>query len=190
MTAKRLQYMARSLLPSLRADTPHAVLITFSVSVHTRSVSRGSGSKDEKREDSLNSSDIVQLESAQAADFFSNWLWFWQIHDRSEEEQVELLTADSKHDTWGVVLTSAVAGRHTTEPPHHQKEEIDPYRTLWHLGCELRAASSQAEAGSDRLGKNRGEQRGADRQGGGKPHGLEEEMHDGLHSAHIRGVCW
>lgn len=74
MTAKRLQYMARSLLPSLRADTPHAVLMTFSVSVHTRSVSWESGSKDEKREDSLNSSDIVQLESAQAADFFSNWL--------------------------------------------------------------------------------------------------------------------
>lgn len=166
--------MARSLLPSLRGDTPHAVLMTFSVSAHAWSVSRESGSTDEKREDSLNSSEIVQLESAQDADFFSNWLWFWQIHDRSEAEQVELLTADSKHDTWGVVLTSAVAGRHTIEPPHHQKEEIDPYRTFGQLGCELGAASSQADAGSDRLGKNRGEQRGADRQEGGKPHGLEE----------------
>lgn len=51
------------------------------------------------REDSLSSSVIVQLERAQDADFFSNAVWFWQIHDRSEEEQVELLTADSKHDT-------------------------------------------------------------------------------------------
>lgn len=77
-------------------------------------------------------------------------------------------------------------GRRRMAPPHHQKEEIDPYRTLGQLGSELRAASSQAVASSDRLGKNRGEQRGADRQGGGKPHGLEEEMHDWLHSAHIR----
>lgn len=99
MRAKRLQYMARSLLPSLRAVSPHAVLMTFSVSAHARSVSRESRSRVEEREDSLSSSDIVQLEMAQAADFFSNWLWFWQIHDRSEEEQVELLTADSKHDT-------------------------------------------------------------------------------------------
>lgn len=99
MTVKRLQYMARSLLPSLRAVTPHAVLMTFSVSAHVWSVSRRSGCKVEKREDSPSSSDIVQLEMAQDADFFSNWLWYWQIHDRSEEEQVELLTADSKHDT-------------------------------------------------------------------------------------------
>lgn len=77
-------------------------------------------------------------------------------------------------------------GRRRLASPHHQKEEIDPYRTLGQLGGELGAASSQAVAGSDRLGKNRGEQRGADRQGGGKPHGLEEETHDWLHSAHIR----
>lgn len=48
---------------------------------------------------SLSSSDMVQLERAQDADFFNNWLWFWQMHGRSEDEQVELLTADSKHDT-------------------------------------------------------------------------------------------
>lgn len=175
MTAKRLQYMARSLLPSLRTGSPHAVLMTFSVSAHAWSVSWEPRSKVEGHQDSLSSSDIVQLERAQAADFFSNWLWFWQIHDRSEAEQVELLTADSKHDTYGVVLKSAVAREtHHIAPPHHQKEEIDPYRTLGQLGSELGAASSQAGAGSERLGKNRGEQRGADRQGGGKPHGLEE----------------
>jgi hypothetical protein len=51
---------------------------------------------------------------------------------------------------------------------------MDPYRTLGQLGCELGAASSQACVGCERLGKNRREQRGADRQEGGKPHGLEE----------------
>lgn len=102
MTAKRLQYMALSLLPSLRTGSPHAVLMTFSVSGHARSVWSDWGSGTERRrggQDSLSSSDIVQLERAQDADFFNNWLWFWQMHDRSEEEQVELLTADSKHDT-------------------------------------------------------------------------------------------
>lgn len=99
MTVKRLQYMARSLLPSLRVGSPQAVLMTFSVSAQAWSVSRESIARVDERGDSLSSSDIVQLERAQAADFFNNWLWFWQIHDRSEEEQVELLTADSKHDT-------------------------------------------------------------------------------------------
>lgn len=77
----------------------------------------------------------------------------------------------------GRAVLASVGGQRTTpyrRSPHHQKEEIDPYRTLGHLSYELGAASSQADAGGERLGKNRGEQRGADRQGGGKPHGLEE----------------
>lgn len=90
--------MARSLLPSLRTGSEHAVLMTFSVSAHDRSVPGGSGSG-LAHQDSLSSSAIVQLVRAQDADFFNNWLWFWQIHDRSEAEQVELLTADSKHET-------------------------------------------------------------------------------------------
>lgn len=44
MTAKRLQYMALSLLPSLRTGSPHAVLMTFCVSAQAWLVSRGSGS--------------------------------------------------------------------------------------------------------------------------------------------------
>lgn len=50
-------------------------------------------------ENSLSSSDIVQLVRAHDADVSNNSLWFWQIHDRSDAEQVELVTADSKHDT-------------------------------------------------------------------------------------------
>lgn len=48
MTAKRDQYMARSLLPSLRTGSEHAVLMTFSVSAHDRSVPGESGSGPEK----------------------------------------------------------------------------------------------------------------------------------------------